>query len=65
LHDLSDRSILVACRKNCENSDFSNTLNDTWLKSGNKRQAFRQAQQQIRDKYKLPEYWGAFVMVGE
>lgn len=38
---------------------------DTWLKTGNKRQAFRQAQQHIRDKYKLPEYWGAFVMVGE
>ncbi len=36
-----------------------------WLKTGNKRQAFRQAQQQIRDKYKLPKYWGAFVMVGE
>jgi CHAT domain-containing protein len=29
---------------------------DTWLKSGDKRQAFRQAQQQIHDKYKLPEY---------
>lgn len=38
---------------------------DAWLKTGNKRQAFRQAQQQIRDKYKLPKYWGAFVMVGE
>lgn len=38
---------------------------DAWLKTGNERQAFRQAQQRIRDKYKLPEYWGAFVMVGE
>ncbi len=38
---------------------------DTWLKSGDKRQAFRQAQQQLRDKYKRPEDWGAFVMVGE
>lgn len=40
-------------------------FNDAWLRTGDKRQAFRQAQQQIRDKYKLPEYWGAFVMVGE
>jgi hypothetical protein len=37
----------------------------SWLKSGNRRQTSRQAQEQIRDKYKLPEYWDALVPVGE
>jgi CHAT domain-containing protein len=36
-----------------------------WLKTGNKQQAFNQAQQNIRAKKKSPYYWGAFVMVGE
>lgn len=38
---------------------------EKWLKYGNKRRAFRQAQQQLREKYEKPEFWGAFVMVGE
>jgi len=41
------------------------TFYERWLATGDKRAAFREAQQKIRDKYKLPEYWGAFVMVGE
>jgi hypothetical protein len=39
-----------------QNRSFFNT----WLKSGDKRQTFCQAQQQIRDKYKLPEILGRF-----
>ena len=36
-----------------------------WLrKSGNMRQAFRSAQQQLRKKYTHPYYWGAFVLSG-
>lgn len=37
-----------------------------WTKTGNKLQAFRQAQAQLRTnpKYKDPYYWGAFVMLG-
>ncbi|MEZ4775696.1 MAG: tetratricopeptide repeat protein [Bacteroidia bacterium] len=35
-----------------------------WLDLGDKRAAFRQAQQNLRIKYPSPYYWGAFVMVG-
>jgi CHAT domain-containing protein len=36
-----------------------------WTKSGNKRMAFQLAQKQLREKYKEPYYWAAFVMLGE
>jgi CHAT domain-containing protein len=36
-----------------------------WLKSGDKRDAFRKAQIEIRKKYKIPYDWGAFIMTGE
>ncbi len=38
---------------------------EEWLKTGDKRGAFKEAQKRIREKYSQPEYWGAFVMVGE
>ena len=37
---------------------------EEWLKSGDKHQAFNTAQQRLKDKWKSPYYWGAFVMVG-
>ena len=36
-----------------------------WLSGKTKQQAFKEAQNEIRKKYKTPFYWGAFVMVGE
>ena len=36
-----------------------------WLKTGNKRQAFRNAQSIVKQQFPDPYYWGAFVMVGE
>lgn len=36
-----------------------------WIVLGNRRQAFRVAQQKMKDKYDDPYYWGAFVMLGE
>ncbi|MCU0440260.1 MAG: CHAT domain-containing protein [Raineya sp.] len=35
-----------------------------WAKTGNKREAFREAQKVIKLKYKSPLYWGAFNMIG-
>ncbi len=35
-----------------------------YLKTGNKRASFLDAQKKVKKKYKQPVYWGAFVMVG-
>ncbi|HHP7241037.1 MAG TPA: CHAT domain-containing protein [Cyclobacteriaceae bacterium] len=35
-----------------------------WLKTGDKHNAFKKAQKQIKEKWEAPYYWGAFVMVG-
>ena len=35
-----------------------------WFKVGDKREAFLHAQQIVREEYKTPYYWGAFVLVG-
>jgi CHAT domain-containing protein len=35
-----------------------------WTKGGSKLKAFKQAQQQLKLKFKEPYYWGAFVMMG-
>jgi CHAT domain-containing protein len=37
---------------------------EEWLKTGNKQAAFLTAQKRLKAKWKLPYYWGAFVMVG-
>ncbi|MEM7298158.1 MAG: CHAT domain-containing tetratricopeptide repeat protein, partial [Bacteroidota bacterium] len=37
---------------------------EEWLSHGDKQKAFNAAQKVIRDKYKKPYYWGAFVMIG-
>jgi len=36
-----------------------------FLTGGNKRDAFKKAQEQLREKYPDPFYWGAFIMVGD
>lgn len=36
-----------------------------WVQSGNLSDSFRKAQQFIKDKYKKPYYWGAFVLVSK
>jgi len=39
---------------------------DYWIdKNMSKKEAFNKAQQTIREKYKHPYYWGAFIMLGE
>ncbi|MEL7145451.1 MAG: CHAT domain-containing tetratricopeptide repeat protein, partial [Bacteroidota bacterium] len=44
--------------------ELMNTFYEEWIKSGDKQQAFNTAQKKIKDKWKSPYYWGAFVMVG-
>lgn len=38
---------------------------EDWLKNGDKRKAFKSAQEKLRIEYPSSYYWGAFVMVGE
>jgi len=38
---------------------------EEWLKTDDKQSSFRKAQQRLKEKYKDPFFWGAFVMVGE
>jgi CHAT domain-containing protein len=45
--------------------ELMNLFYTNWLKTGNKRQALLAAQATLREKYKFPYYWGAFVLVGE
>ncbi len=44
--------------------ELMNLFYDNLQKTTNKRIAFRQAQQTLRQKYPQPYYWGAFVMMG-
>ena len=40
------------------------TFYEEWLRTGEKQVAFRNAQYKIKEKYKSPYYWGAFLLVG-
>lgn len=37
---------------------------EKWLETGDKRQAFIDAKKELRNEYKDPIYWGAFIMIG-
>lgn len=37
---------------------------EKWTKTGDKRQAFIDAKKELREEFKDPIYWGAFVMIG-
>jgi len=39
------------------------TFYQEWLNGKTKQQAFKIAQRQIRERYKSPYYWAAFVMM--
>ncbi|MBS1507717.1 MAG: CHAT domain-containing protein [Bacteroidetes bacterium] len=61
------KSIIMSLWKVSDESteELMRAFYDRWLATGNKREAFKQAQLQIKDKYKDPYHWGAFVIVGE
>jgi CHAT domain-containing protein len=44
--------------------ELMSTFYTQWINGMDKFQAFRAAQLAIKEKYKLPYYWGAFVMIG-
>ncbi|MCH8319290.1 MAG: CHAT domain-containing protein, partial [Bacteroidetes bacterium] len=50
--DVTTRELMITFYKN-------------WISSGNKQDAFKKAQLSLKEKYKFPYYWGAFVMIGE
>ncbi|SNS42135.1 Tetratricopeptide repeat-containing protein [Ekhidna lutea] len=45
--------------------ELMTTFYREWLSHGDKQLAFNTAQKKLREKYKKPYYWGAFVMIGE
>lgn len=45
--------------------ELMTTFYGEWLSHGDKQLAFNTAQKKLREKYKKPYYWGAFVMIGE
>ncbi|QQS29999.1 MAG: CHAT domain-containing protein [Sphingobacteriales bacterium] len=63
------QSVMMSLREvsDAATSLFMNTFYQNFLETGNKRQAFKAAQQTLRNTsdYKHPYYWGAFVLVGE
>lgn len=60
-------SIMTSLWKVDDNAtrDFMVTFYQHYLRNGNKAAAFTAAQKAIRDQYKNPYFWGAFIMVGE
>jgi CHAT domain-containing protein len=60
-------SIITSLWKVDDNAtkDFMITFYKHYLETKNKPGAFRLAQKQVREKYKHPYFWGAFVMSGE
>lgn len=43
--------------------EFMISFYSNWLKTGDKLLSFDKARTEIRNKYKLPYYWGAFVLI--
>lgn len=45
--------------------ELMSTFYEEWIRTNDKREAFRNAQLKLREKYPQHYYWGAFVMIGE
>jgi CHAT domain-containing protein len=44
--------------------ELMNTFYTYWLSGEEKHNAFRKAQLAMKDKYTVPYFWGAFVLIG-
>jgi len=44
-------------------SELMTTFYQQWLSGQTKQNAFKMAQQKVREKYKSPYYWAAFMMM--
>jgi CHAT domain-containing protein len=44
--------------------ELMNAFFEFWLAGTEKHEAFRKAQLQMKDKYQIPYFWGAFVLIG-
>jgi len=60
------RSILMSLWKVNDQTtrELMTRFYNSWLQSGDKIQAFREAQKQLKEKFESPYYWGAFVLIG-
>lgn len=45
--------------------DLMSAFYKYWLDSGDEYEAFRKARLEIKEKYKYPYFWGAFVLIGK
>jgi len=45
--------------------ELMSSFYNNWIRYGDKKKAFRQAQLSLKEKYQNPYYWGAFVLVGQ
>lgn len=63
------KSVIMSLWKVSDNStrELMTSFYSEWLKdpTGSKQQALREAQLKLRETYKHPFFWGAFVMVGD
>ncbi|MEQ8926219.1 MAG: CHAT domain-containing tetratricopeptide repeat protein [Fulvivirga sp.] len=59
------QSLLMSLWKVDDNAtqELMTSFYSNWLKSGNKRAAFNQAQKTLKQKYPHPYYWSSFVLV--
>jgi CHAT domain-containing protein len=44
-------------------AELMTTFYNEWLSGKTKQDSFKTAQQKVREKYKSPYYWAAFVMM--